>query len=116
MEDKVVHVKKGEILIKKGERSHDLYWVLEGSFEVYTKARDLKVSIATLKNGDLVGEISFIDQKPRSANVVALEDSKVMRLEYEEFKEMVEQTPKWLKKIMLTLTSKLREFTQVGRE
>lgn len=115
-EDKILSLKTGDILMNEGESSANLYWCLEGSFSVTTKLRNLRVELGEINAGELIGELSFIDQKPRSATVKATSDSKLIVLPYNDFKGMMDTMPKWQKKIMLTLTDKIRKMSALSEE
>ena len=112
----VLYFEKGHKLLSEGEKSNHLYWIMEGKFKVTTMVNKLEVEVNELGPGDLIGELAFIDQKPRSATVTALTDAQVIRLEYEEFKEMLDQSPKWLNKIIHTLTHKVRKLSSLEEE
>lgn len=58
----------GELLIEEGKASEWLYFVLDGAFVVSTRTM---ASVAVLKAGDVIGEISFVDARPPSASVRA---------------------------------------------
>ena len=107
----LVYIGPGETLIREGDNCNHLYWIMEGKFKVTTKVKNLRVEVNQLGPGDLIGELAFIDQKPRSATVTAITDAQVIRLEYEEFKDMLEESPKWLKKIVHTLAEKVRKLS-----
>jgi CRP/FNR family cyclic AMP-dependent transcriptional regulator len=64
----------GTVLIEQGKPTDCLYFVLHGTFEVYTPGTP---RIALLKVGDVVGEISFVDSRPPTASVRAEVESKV---------------------------------------
>jgi CRP-like cAMP-binding protein len=64
------------ILIYEGEPTDAFYIVLKGTLSVYVQAMDGE-EIARLGAGEIVGEMSFIDTRPPSATVKALEDSMV---------------------------------------
>ena len=66
-----------------------------------------------IEAGELVGELAFLDQKTRSATVKALTDCQLVKLEYSEFQEMLAMQPKWMKKILLTLTTRLRKMSEI---
>ncbi len=93
MEKSQNFLRKDEVVLKQGEKSNHLFWIMEGHFKVTTKVNNLDVEVNRLGPGDLIGELAFIDQKPRSATVTALTDAQVIRLEYEEFQEMLESAP-----------------------
>lgn len=64
----------GELLIEEGKPAEWLYFVLDGAFVVSTRTA---ASVAVLKAGDVIGEISFVDSRPPSANVRAEVPSQV---------------------------------------
>lgn len=64
-----------KILIYQGEPTDALYIVLEGTLAVYVESKSEE--IAQLGVGEIVGEMSFIDARPPSATVKALENSLV---------------------------------------
>ncbi len=79
MEWMIRHGKKmplapGTVLIEQGKPTDWLYFVLNGTLEVYTRGTP---RIALLKVGDVVGEISFVDSRPPTASVRAEVESKV---------------------------------------
>jgi CRP/FNR family transcriptional regulator, cyclic AMP receptor protein len=71
---KKLTLKAGEQLMEQGKPTDWLYFVLDGSFIVYTRTAP---RVAVLKAGEVVGEISFVDARPPTASVRAEMDSKV---------------------------------------
>ncbi len=65
-----------ETLIDAGRELSELYFVLEGSFAVSVAG----ASIATLSLGDVIGEMSFVERRPPSADVRAAVPSKVLAI------------------------------------
>lgn len=106
-------IKAGQTLVKEGEKSNQLFWLIEGELEVVQNVRDHEAVVNTIKSGELVGELSFLDQKPRSATVRAKTDSQLIVLEYKDFQKMLAAQPKWMKKILITLTSKIRKLSKI---
>jgi len=66
-------------LIKEGQDIDFVYVVVDGAFAVRVSALGGK-DIAQLRAGEIVGEMSFVDSRPPSASVVALEDSLVLSI------------------------------------
>ena len=75
-----VAFKKGDTIIQAGDEGHCLYLLLGGTAVVHAPAPDEKVELARLKVGDFFGEISLVDDGPRSADVLALEDCELLRV------------------------------------
>jgi len=68
-------ISRGTVLIKQGEPIGAVYVVLDGALSV-TVGADREV--AHLRTGEIVGELSFVDARPPSANAIAAEDSLVL--------------------------------------
>lgn len=88
-----VRVRAGDDLIEKGEGSDDLYIVADGSFKVYDDTLGEDFVHAILEQGDIFGEMSFIDGIPRSASVKALTDGTVLRMGKREFDSLLAASP-----------------------
>jgi CRP-like cAMP-binding protein len=71
---------KSAKIIQAGEEGHCLYLLLTGTAVVQAPPPDGKIELATLKGGDFFGEISLVDEGPRSADVIALEDCELLRV------------------------------------
>jgi CRP-like cAMP-binding protein len=69
-------VDPGAVLIRQGLPISTVYIVLDGSFGV-TVAADGR-EVARLRSGEIVGELSFVDARPPSATVTAVEPSVVL--------------------------------------
>jgi CRP/FNR family transcriptional regulator, cyclic AMP receptor protein len=74
-----VSLSPGEILIREGKPIEFLYILIEGQLSVRTgKIADKQ--IAVLLPGEIVGEISFVDNRKPTASVLALQDSRLLAL------------------------------------
>jgi CRP-like cAMP-binding protein len=88
-----VRFKKGATIIHEGTTGSNAYLVLSGSVEVYKKVGDEKLVLSRLVKGNIFGEMSLVDDKPRSATIVALEDTEVRILSRERFESMLCRYP-----------------------
>jgi CRP/FNR family transcriptional regulator, cyclic AMP receptor protein len=74
-------VPAGGVLIQQGVPVDALFILLEGTLAVWLKSRrGPERELARLSAGEIVGEMSFVDARPPSATVKALEDSTVFAL------------------------------------
>jgi len=102
-------LKKGERLITEGEISGEIYMVKSGKFRVFKNGKDGKeINLGEIVQNELVGELSFIDEKPRSATVEAMEETVCVGLPIKAFNEYVEGQEIWVKAIIKTLVGRLR--------
>ena len=81
-------VADGQILMKQGDYSTELIGIEEGTADVI---RDGK-KIASLKEGDLIGEMGLLEREPRNADVIATSPMVVMKLTHWEIRRMSEET------------------------
>ena len=81
-------VAEGQILMKQGDYSTELIGIEEGTADVI---RDGK-KIASLNEGDLIGEMGLLQHEPRNADVIATSPMRVLKLTHWEIRRMSEDT------------------------
>jgi CRP/FNR family cyclic AMP-dependent transcriptional regulator len=94
--DRIAHqitVAKHDVIISQDVLSTDVFFVVEGEFEVTIYSEKGKsVFYRTVKAGDLFGDLAAIDEKPRSATVTAHTDGKLIRIAGADFKKFAESS------------------------
>ena len=105
-------LKIGETLIKEGEKNDELYLLMEGCLKVTKTKGNTEYEIATITPGKVVGEMSFLDMKPRSADVMAFKESTVAVIPRSHYEEFLRTLPDWLIKLQTTIISRLREASK----
>lgn len=70
----------GQRIVTQDDTGLCMYVILTGSVRVHTKAGDREVELATLQVGDFFGELSLVDDGPRSATCDAIEETEVLRI------------------------------------
>ena len=106
-------IKKGICIIEEGTASNEMYWVLKGSFITTIKSDNDDKFVGRINEGELIGEMSFLDNNPRSATVTSLEDSEVLVIPYKKFVHAVDGQPKWFQALMRTLSIRLRKSNYI---
>jgi len=89
-------VADGQILMKQGDYSTELIGIQEGTADVI---RDGK-KIASLGEGDLIGEMGLLQHEPRNADVIATSPMRVMKLTHWEIRRMSDETLDRIKDIV----------------
>jgi CRP-like cAMP-binding protein len=92
---------EGQILMKEGDYSTELIAIEEGTADVIRGGQ----KIASLKDGDLIGEMGLLAREPRNADVVATSPMRLMKLTHWEIRRMSEDT---LNKIKATIEERRR--------
>jgi CRP-like cAMP-binding protein len=67
----VVRMQPGDLLVRRGGQGGDMYLVEEGAFEVVDRSTQPEVVLGQIGAGQVIGELSFMDRAPRSADVRA---------------------------------------------
>jgi len=78
---KPVKTRAGGLLVRAGDRSSDLYIITGGEYMVFDDSKGEDFVLALLHRGDIFGEMSFLDDEPRSASVKAVTDSEAMMMD-----------------------------------
>jgi len=81
-------VAEGQILMKEGDYSTELIAIEEGTAEVIRGGK----KIASLNQGDLIGEMGLLAREPRNADVVATSPMRVIKLTHWEVRRMSADT------------------------
>jgi CRP/FNR family transcriptional regulator, cyclic AMP receptor protein len=89
-------VANGQILMKQGDYSTELIGIEEGTADVIRDGQ----KIASLKQGDLIGEMGLLEHEPRNADVIATSSMLVMKLTHWEIRRMSEETLERIKGIV----------------
>lgn len=105
----VQNLRPNQILLREGEHSSSLYWVQSGQMVVTKKRNGEDIILGHIFSGELVGEISFLDNEPRSATVKALTDCDLIEIPRETFDKIFTGQPRWLEILVKTLAERLRK-------
>lgn len=84
----------GETIIRAGERGDSMFVVHHGHVAVQiTDSDDQPRTVATLGEGDFFGEMALFTGEPRSAHVVAAEETEVLEIGHEAMKHIFDTNP-----------------------
>jgi CRP-like cAMP-binding protein len=89
-------VAEGQILMKQGDYSTELIAIQEGTADVIQDGK----KIASLKEGDVIGEMGLLAREPRNADVIATSPMRVLKLTHWEIRRMSEGTVERIKQIV----------------
>src|ERR1017187_8142157 len=107
---------KGSVILFEDDPGDALFIVREGRVKVVLVAEDgREVILGILGVGDHFGELSLIDDQPRSAHVIAMEDSALLVLRRDDFRKRVEANPSVAWSLLSELSRRLRRADgQIG--
>jgi len=94
----------GQEIVQEGMNGVGFFLILDGSVRV----RKGKKTLAELKTGDFFGEMSLFDEKPRSATVEAVSETRCLAVAAWSFIAMVRSDPDIAVNLMKELAARLR--------
>ncbi len=88
------HVDAHQIILSQRDASEDVYFVVNGQLRAHIFSPSGKeVAFRDVNPGDMFGEIAAIDAKPRSASIVAVENSTLVSMHAQSFRTLVFEHP-----------------------
>ena len=100
---------EGEVLIHEGDSGDTAYCVVTGEMLVWKEVESGSIEIARLGPGAIFGEMSMVDEKPRSASVRALCSTRVKCIRRSQFLDSFENDPDFAASLLKILLERLRE-------
>lgn len=107
-------VKRDTQIVARDEPGDALFVIARGRVKVAIYGDNGREVILTLlKAGEFFGEMSLVDDLPRSANVIAQEDSLVLILRRDQFREHIKNSPSTALNVMAELSRRLRRADEI---
>ncbi len=101
---------KDNVIILAEDEGDALFIIKNGQVKVSIVSADgREIILSLLRNGAVFGELSLLDGKPRSANVIATEKTDLVMLRRADFLQLVSRTPKIAISMLAELASRLRK-------
>jgi len=107
--------KPGEIIFEEGEIGELAYLVIEDEVEIFRATGDRERVLATLDRGEIIGEMSLIDQSPRMASARALSELKLSIITRDSLQnrlDRLEESDRVLWRLIAVLVSRIRGQAQ----
>ena len=100
---------RGSVILFENDPGDSLFVVRSGRVKVVLIGEDgREVILGVLGVGQHFGELSLIDEQPRSAHVIAMEDASLIVLRREDFRKRVESSPTVAWSLLTELSQRLR--------
>jgi CRP/FNR family transcriptional regulator/CRP/FNR family cyclic AMP-dependent transcriptional regulator len=104
---------KDTVVFFENDEGDSLFMILEGRIRVTILGDDGREIILTvLGPGDFFGEMSLLDQEPRSATAIAAEDTELVALHRADFQGLLSENPSISAALIRVLNSRLRKANQ----
>ena len=110
-------LKENELLFKQGDPSDGMFIIRKGSVKVYFEnGMDKEVILDTLKAGSIVGEMSFFENKPRSACIKTIEPCDFTKITIDEYAKLEKPAPQWVFMVINAICQRLRKTNEKLQE
>ncbi|HLF28805.1 MAG TPA: Crp/Fnr family transcriptional regulator [Anaerolineae bacterium] len=105
--------RQGETIFHQGDAGQLLYLIEAGQVRIFVLGEEgQETSVVLYGAGDIFGELAVIDGLPRSAGAVAMEETIVLTLNRDRFREQLRRTPQLALNFMKALSVRVRYSTQ----
>ncbi len=101
--------KAGETLFTEGSRGRELFIIQQGCVGIYKRTENGEIQLATIGEKGIIGEMSLLDNLPRSASVIARQPTVVTVINENVFSTALQTAPVWLTSIVKIVVSRLRD-------
>ncbi len=104
---------RNSVILFEDDPGDALYVVAEGQVKVVLIGEDgREVILSVMGEGEFFGEMALVDDEPRSAHVIAMEDSTLLVLRREDFQGILTQTPGIALALLRELSRRLRRVDE----
>ncbi len=107
-----IKLPQGESIIAEHTKGDNLYLICKGKVEITKDLSSQETPVAQLtilEPGDFFGEMSIVDDEPRSAGVVAVEDVELLVIPRDYFSKIAFAEPQVMYNLIRTMTCRLRD-------
>ncbi len=112
----IVHFREGQEIIRAGDRDDSFYVLSQGSVDVVLRAKGKDLTLTTIPEGSVFGEVAFFDRAPRSATIRAQTAGTAVCLTRDAFDRLSSWEPVLARAILIdlgrVLALRLRSTTQ----
>ncbi|MEM7182371.1 MAG: cyclic nucleotide-binding domain-containing protein [Spirochaetota bacterium] len=96
-----------QMIFCENEPGNDMYIIQKGKIKITKMIEGRDITLGILKQGDIFGEMSLIDNKPRSASAITTEQVALLAINKKNFEGMVKTQPQLMTRIIVILSERV---------
>jgi CRP-like cAMP-binding protein len=100
---------RGTVLFREGEPGREMYVIQSGKVDISKTMGQVEKLLVTLGQGEFFGEMSILNNKPRSATATCSEDAKILVIDPKTFEAMVRGNTEIALRMIKKLSQRLQE-------
>ena len=102
------HIRQGKLVFHEGEMGDAMYIIWSGRAAVAKGELESPIVLGYRGPGEIIGEMALLENRARSASVVALEDMRLLSIRRDDFEKLIQSNPSVGLGILGTLSARLR--------
>jgi CRP-like cAMP-binding protein len=103
---------RGTVLFREGEPGKEMYVVQHGRVTISKRVGDVEKILSSLGPGEFLGEMSILNNRPRSATATCAEDSKLLVIDAKTFEAMIRGNAEIAIRMIKKLAGRLQETNE----
>lgn len=111
-----VKLSQGDLLFAQGSAGDKAYVVKDGEVEILRRSQGRDVLLAVRKSGEVIGEMSLLQEAPRSASVKARTESTLLAISHESLDGMIDNSPSAARSLLHTIVARLQSTEVMLRQ
>ncbi len=100
----------GDIIFREGDAGDVMYVIQSGMVKVTRKTDSGEITIATLREGEIFGEMALFDRQARSATVVASGDTRILSVDKKKLFSTISRDPTLVFKMVESMSQRIRKL------
>ena len=105
-------VRAGDIIFREGELGDCLYIIFDGQISIHNATQEY----ARMGSREIFGELALLDPEPRSASATAIKDTLLVRIDKEDFDDLIDTQPEVTHGILSILSKRIRSQNKLINE
>ncbi|MEE8523913.1 MAG: cyclic nucleotide-binding domain-containing protein [Thermoanaerobaculia bacterium] len=111
-----VEFKAGECVFEEGDLGTEMYIIQDGEVAIFKQLRGEEKQLTVLSRGDFFGEMSVLEDLPRTAAARVESDCRLLEINSTTFDQMLRKNPEIAVRMMRKLSRRLRETDKMLRQ
>lgn len=103
-----VFAQSGDVIIEEGAPGDSLFVIMSGGVEITKTEGGQEIVLASRGAGDFLGEMSLLEQRPRTATARATTESELLEIGPQAFRRLLESNPSIASSVLRTMAGRLR--------
>lgn len=116
VKENVIAIPAGEYIFREGDLGTEMFIIQDGEVHIVKKLGNESRTLSRLERGDFFGEMSVLENIPRSADALAITDVRIIPINGSRFDEMIRRNPEISVRIMRKYSRRLREANLLLQE